>query len=147
MRLIYRLLIGLILFNAVLFIFAQEFFPATSEGQDAIDPTNITTYSDYEQLEEGAFAAAFTNAIFVSSFILGGSVLAGLWTKNLALWIGIGAFMSVLIALWNVAWGTVVRLTGEYEVVSYFITVMSIIIGILAVLTVVEILTGQRGLD
>lgn len=72
-----------------------------------------------------------------------------LFVKRLSGWlvVGIGAFISILCSVWMVTIGTIDEFVGSYPVVKGLILIITIVIGILAVLTVVEILTEQRGVD
>jgi len=144
MRFIYKMLLGLILFNAMLVIFAYFFPMSPATGHDI---SGDTTYSNYGNIGSGLFNNMYTNAVATGGIVFGGSILVGIFTGSLNLWIGIGAIVSVFVALWNMSWGTIQNLTSSYPVVNDLIVVMSIVIGILAVISIAEVLTAQRGAD
>lgn len=147
MRFLYKILIGLIIFNGVLVLFGSEFFPHTTYDEKAVDVVNTTEVSGFRTLDQYLFEDAWSTAGTVGLAIFGVSLVIGYLTRNLALFIGIGAFISILCSVWMVTIGTIDEFVGSYPVVKGLILIITIVIGILAVLTVVEILTEQRGVD
>jgi hypothetical protein len=142
MRFLYKMLIGLILFNAMLTIFAG-FFPMSSEGELAHNVTGDSAYTGYSIMNTGIF----TGAVASGGLVFAGSAIIGAITGSMNLWIGAGLVVSIIVGLWNMSWGVIKSLTDAYPIVKDLVFVMSIVIGIIAVMSIAEIITAQRGAD
>lgn len=145
MRFIYKILIGLIIFNGVLIAFSP-FFPASTESKHAIDVTGDDDITQYGGLDQGLFGDVWGTALSVGGVVFGASLLLGVLAKQVALFVGIGAFIAIITGLWSITNGVVVRLVN-YPIVNTLVTLIIIIIGIVGVLSVVEMLNAQRGAD
>jgi hypothetical protein len=146
MRFLYKMLIGLILFNSMLMTFSY-FFPMSNIESKAHNITGDPTYTSYGNMETGIFKNMYMSALASGGVIFLGSILIGAFTGSFNLWVGIGAVVSIFVGLWNMSWGVIKGLTDSYPVVKDLVFIMSIIIGILAVMSIAEILTAQRGAD
>lgn len=145
MRFIYKILIGLILFNGILIAFS-DFFPESTESEHAIDVADTESISDYGNLNQGLFGSMWTDALAVGGSVFGLAILMGVLAKQVALFAGIGAFMAVLTGLWSATNGVVTKLV-DYPIVNSVVTLIIIVIGIISVFSVIEMLNAQRGAD
>ena len=141
MRFLYKLLFGLIIFNAMLILIA-DFFPASVEEEKATD----SDYSEYETIDQGLFQNMWVRALSTGGAVFGLSLIAGVLARQVALFAGIGAFIALFVGLWSGASAIITRITN-YPVVDGLMNVITICIGILMVISVIEILTAQRGAD
>ena len=129
-------LLGLVAFNAMLVLFA-DFFPNVQENPIAVD----TEFSQYEGLTSWS---GIYNVILAGAGVFGLSLIIGALTKNLTLWIGVGAFMSFIVGLWT-ATSIVMSNITDYPLVHDLYIVVCILIGIVATASVIEMFTGQTG--
>lgn len=139
MRFVYILVIGLFAFNMILLTTA-DFFPKTEYDAFATNTTGNVEYGKYE----GGFANIVLPAVAASFTTFIGAVLIGIATKNVGLYTGIGMFMSILTGLWV----GVSNILGELFKAAYvrdIYLVISICVGILATISIIEMLTGQQG--
>jgi hypothetical protein len=146
MRFIYKLLIGLILFNAMLVIFSG-FFPASNQASFAKNVTTDPAYASYSgNIDTSTFTNMMLRAGVSAGAVFTGALIIGLFTSSLPLWLGIGIIVSIFVGLWNASWTVVLGITN-YPIVNDLVTVMSIIICLLVLLSIAEVLTAQRGAD
>lgn len=145
MRFIYKVLIGLIIFNGVIIAFSS-FFPDASESEHAIDVTGDSSISGYGTIDQGLFGSMVADCIAVGGAVFGLNLLAGILTHQVGLFMGIGAFIAVLSALWSATNGVITSLI-DYPIVNSLVTIIIIVIGVIAVFSVVEMLNAQRGAD
>jgi len=147
MRFLYKVLIGLIIFNGVLILFS-DFFPYSGEGEQAYDvlKEGEEGFESEYKLDEGLFGGVLTDAVGVAGTVLASAVIIGILSHQVTLFVGVGAFIAVVSGLWVTTNGVLTKL-ANYPIVNGLVTIITIVIGILAVLTVVEIFTAQRGVD
>lgn len=145
MRFIYKILIGLIIFNGVLILFAG-FFPDATESGYATNVTDEDAISGYGNINQGLFGSMWTTAVGVGGAIFLASIVLSILTHQYALFMSVGGFIAILSALWSITSGIITKIT-DYQIVSGLVTIIIIVIGIIAVLSVVEMLNAQRGAD
>jgi len=155
MKFVYQLLIFLLIFSVMLSIFAQ-FFPGHPESYDEQNP--ILADKNLRQYEGAGGSIRFfvqmivnPNTLVVFLAVLGA---AGIMSKvaggsiNVALLLGIGIFVATLVSVWTFAINTFSNLnyTNNLEITLMF-DIINICIGILLMFTVVDLLTGQQGVE
>lgn len=88
-----------------------------------------------------AIIGAVMGAGFLAKWISGGSI-------NTMLLIGIGLFIAVITVIWNAANLALANINpyGDSNI-KLIITVITICIGILLVFSIIEMFTGQQGVD
>jgi hypothetical protein len=88
-----------------------------------------------------AIIGAVMGAGFLAKWISGGSI-------NTMLLIGIGLFIAIITIIWNAASLALTNLNpyGDSNI-KLIITVVTICIGILLVFSIIEMFTGQQGVD
>jgi hypothetical protein len=147
MRFLVKLIIGMLLFNAFIVIFAQ-FIPNESLSPNA---KNITgEYGGYKAQNMGSAVLNALNpinnpdssAIFILLMATGGlaGVLSG---RNTPMYLGIALILGLIIYIFNGTVKIFVLETNKYPVVSTLFSVMLIVIGIIAILSIGDILTGR----
>ena len=141
MRFIFQLLLGMIFFNAML-IFFGSYFPSHSIAT-GVDVVNNTNFSNYQSLNiEGllyGFFRTFVFTFFVSIFV--GYVSGG--TLPLAQLLGASLVISVFVGLWNGLTSPLVGIANSFPTIMPLYTVFTIVLGIVAMISVVEIFTGK----
>lgn len=147
MRFIYKLLIGLLIFNSMLLLFAPFFpAPATTPSESAV---NITSDSDFTSYQNIGSANMIGNMILTGGGVFAGAIVLGLLTRQLGLFIGAGSFIALISGLWVGASGVIVpilQMANNWIILAMY-SLINIIIGIIAVIAVVEMFTGQQGGD
>ena len=138
MKFIYYVLLGLVAFNAMLVLFAG-FFPNVQVNP--VDVTVNATFSPYSGLTSWN---GIYSVVAAGAGVFGVSLIIGALTKNLALWTGIGAFMSFIVGLWTATTEVMSNITN-YPLVHDLYIVVCILIGIVATASVIEMFTGQQG--
>lgn len=141
MRFIFQLLLGMILFNAMLMVFSP-YFPSHTivSGVDVVNQSNIIAYQNYDVrpiLEN--FFGVFIGTFFVSIFI--GYVSGG--TLPLGQLLGASLVISVFVGLWNGLTSPLVGIASSFPSVAPFYTIFTIVLGIVVMISVVEIFTGK----
>jgi len=136
-------------------IFGQ-FFPGAPDMYDEQSP--ITADKNLRQYEGVGGSISFfvqmlvnPNTLVVFLAVLGS---AGIMSKisggsiNVALLLGIGIFVATLVSTWTFAMNTFSNLnyTNNLEITLMF-DIINICIGILVMFTVVDLLTGQQGVE
>lgn len=141
MRFIFKLLLGIIIFNAFLFIFTAEFggsggqdITDTGDGSDATKPGNL----GYD-ITSSSFAVAVITA-GGGIFVFG--ALASIFTRNHA-WTGAGAICGVIFSLYIIGMSSVSSLFQSYEFALHIWTIFSFCFGVITMIAVVEIFTGR----
>jgi len=119
--------------------------PAISEDQ-AINVSTDPTYGSYTITGDIAVLRDSEIVLLGVGITLGLSFLAS-WAIKSPIPIGVGLFISI-IALFTAPAAIIYQLDPTHNwIVSGIITVISIIIGILAALSIVEMFTQQQGVD
>lgn len=144
MKLQYILILGLVLFNALL-ITTSVFFPATTYQEGALDVANETNYSAYRSLNNpGAiFSSMFLNwdfgGILAAFGIIGG--IGTILSRNVvpfAVCMGIGTFTGLFMNLVNVVYGI-----STNPVVTSIIVIVGVCIGLVITFDALEAMKGR----
>ena len=145
MRFIYKMLLGLILFNACLFLFSNFFTDTTPYGMNVADELSekysMTGGEDF-------FSTAVGQTVLVGIGVFAGAFALGIVSRQVGLFLGIGLFASIISGLWAYTQGTITKLipgTSEYIIIHGLIDVITIAIGIIVVFTIAEFFVAQRG--
>ena len=141
MRFIYKLLLGLILFNAMILIFASYFPSSPYTGK------NITTDPTYSSFRNIGSTEMIKDMIITSGGIFAVMIAIGVLTQNRVIWVGAGSLVALIAGLWRGMSGTLMPMVSQNSIVNQFYNILIISIGILAVISIIEILTGQQGAD
>ena len=145
MRAVYKIVMGLMLFNAFLVVFAPFFSSESLEG-DAISSSDMEAYDPYK----GGWGTLLVN-MFTSgetwSGVIGGAVTAvitlgvALLTKNYV-FIGVGLFLGLVIGLYiqvsSVLYKIIVPFSDQYGIIQGILAVTGIAIGLLILFNVVD---------
>jgi hypothetical protein len=141
LRFIFQLLIGMILFNAMLFIFGP-YFPSHHLAT-GVDVANSSAFTSYQSLDIKTilynFFYAFVGSFFVSIFI--GYVSGG--TLPLGQLLGASLVISVFVGLWNGLTSPLVGIANSFPTIMPFYTIFTIVLGVVVMISVVEIFTGK----
>lgn len=146
MRIIYKILIGMLIFNGVYLALAPAFDTATFSADDPEDMDYATKYKNVgginlaDMLITGI--GVFTGAIIV------GALSRGSVSMSLGTIIGTSTIVSIIAGLWR-------GMSGVFEpmlamggnIASDFYTIFLIVLGILVALTISEMFSGQSGVD
>lgn len=144
MRFIFQLLIGMILFNAMLIVFAP-YFPTQASGStyNPVDVDSSSNFDLYRNLNITSllttFFTAFVGTFFIS--ILVGFVSGG--TLPLAQLLGASLVISIFVGLWSGLSSPLVGIASEYPSIAPFYTIFTIVLGVVVMISVVEIFTGK----
>jgi len=151
MRFIFQLLIGMVFFNAMLIALAP-FFPTQEGGRtyspidwSGVDPSsklgeNISSFQSLDIMgwlsqHLTIFVTTFFLAVFVG-VITGGSVPIGQL-------LGASLVISLFITLWAGLTTPLVGIAGSYPTIMSFYNIFSIVLGVVVMISVVEIFTGK----
>ena len=150
------MLLGLIIFNSVLIIFSGYFVYMPTDPSGPYGAIDVSGDPDIAKYGEVGSIGSFLGALFSSGetlwiigIIIVGSGFIGYFTggaKNLPLALGIGLFLSMVVALFNTTKNVFFQIPPA-GVVSSLTAVIFIGIGLLTVWTVGEMLLGSRGVD
>jgi len=151
MRFVTQVLLGLIVFNAMLVMTSPFFSTAyvSEEPYDAINVTgNETTYAQYED-----FNLDFWGILFGSggqaSLVMGGSLIIGIavaWGTKSMIPIGIAAFIGIITSLYLTA-RTVLYGLPYNSYVQGTISLVLILISITLLFIMSEAMMSQTGAD
>jgi hypothetical protein len=150
MRFIYVVLIGLVVFNAMLMLFASSFNQRS--GLDDVGVDTASTLDDYGDIANAmSFIGGLINwPLFIGMFT--GFLAAGFLnrfaggTYSTTLILGVGLFASIISSLWFKTFETINQITGQYgDMLNGIVAIITIAIGLLVVFTVTEFFTGQQG--
>lgn len=150
MRFVVRILLGLIVFNAIL-IMTTPFFPIAYEGETPYEAVNVTSDEEYSQY--GDFNIDFWGILFGGGGLgfaaMGVSLIGGtawtLYSKDLKP-LGIATFAGLITTLFITASSVLYNLSQNVYVLG-LISLIGIIIGILIAFTMAESMMGQMGAD
>jgi len=155
MRVIYKILLGMLIFN-ILYVSLAGFFPTgdvddiTTVGDDGL-PTdyNITEGFDLFNL---LITALSTFLLSAGALALGGWLSGGSISISAGSLIGISTIATLVVTIWSSfsgVFGSALLLgdTGGYTIVSGLFTIFNIVFGIIVALTLAEMFSGQSGVD
>lgn len=146
MRFVYQILLGLILFNAMLFL-TGPFFPS----QTTYGAVNITGEAGYTQYGDFSSPSFFFNLLWGENgmgglaglTLLGIAALAAVFLKSPILF-GVGAFLGFITSIYVNTFDMLYYLSDNW-IVQGIIALIGICIGILVLYTVIETVSQQQG--
>lgn len=148
MRFIFKILLGLVIFNAMLVFFAP-YFPSQTTGanESAVDIGG--TLGGYKQLDQDFLISLFVDSVFIfgSVLVIGG--LASFFVKNFptGLFMGAGVIIAIVSSLWKNLTSPMISLAGSYPAVEPLYNLLVICIGVIATFSIAEIFTGKGDVD
>jgi len=144
MRMIVVLLLGMVIFNAMLLL-TKDFFPV---GEDvdfgAQDVSEQGKFREYQSIDSGFI----TDLLLTSGSIFGLTIIgAGVGARLIAnfptgQFIGASAVISIVTGLWAGISNPFESIASSFGLQSWY-NIFMIVIGIIAVLSVVEIFTPK----
>jgi len=141
MRLLYKFLLGAIIFNSMLVLFSV-FFIGSPASEGAINVSSDATYAGYK-LSGDAATFAGSSIIIAGVTISVGAALA--WLMKSPVPIGVAIFSSVMV-LFTAPAAIIYQIGGTQNyIVVGIIEIIAICIGILAFIAVAEMFTQQGG--
>jgi len=161
MRFIYMILIGLIVFNASLMLYAGSFDYASTSGleNNAVNTTvKYSRYGDVTNLWDAVILGTddtpgLFNIVTITT-VLGTMGIGGLIGKftggqySITLVAGVGMFIGIIMSFWNQTFFVISNLTGAYGwLLNGLVTIISMAIGIIIIFNVIELFTGQQGVS
>ena len=146
MRIIYKLLIGMLIFNGVYLALSPVFNTAEFTADDPSGIENVERYKSMGGLDIGTMlvtgVGTFIGAIVIGAFSFG-SVSISLGTI-----IATSTIVGLLAGLWRGASGIFEpMLAMGGNTASDFYTIFVIVLGIIITLTIAEMFGGQSGVD
>ena len=146
MRIIYKILIGMLIFNGVYLALAPAFDTAEFSAVDPESMDDAEQYKNIGGIDLGSMlitgVGVFTVAIFIGVVSRGGVSI------SLGTIIGASTIVSIIAGLWRGMSGVfepMLALGGS--IASSFYTLFIIVFGVLVALTIAEMFGGQSGVD
>jgi len=146
MKFIYKITLGLLLFNSILLLFSG-FFPTDTSQYNAINITEDADYNEYKIT--GDIFSLDTSGVYlgvgsVISFTLIGVIAA--WAFKSPVPVGAGLFSGFLTSLYVSSSSvlTGLNLTSN-PIISGVISLVGIGIGVLAFISIIEMFSGTGG--
>jgi len=141
---IHLILLGMVIFNAML-ITTASFFPATIYESGAEDIVNSSNYSSYRELNSptdliGAFFS--TESLAAIGGIFGVAIVGTVLSRNLipmGIGGGLALFTGIYISVSKVFLGL-----SDNPIILAFITIIGIGIGLILVMDAMEALKGRQ---
>jgi hypothetical protein len=144
--------LGFIIFDFMLVMFAPFFSTPVSTAGAVENNPEITKYKNVSSFGD-LILALLGNGVVVAivAAVLGTGLLAK-WLSggsiNTMLLIGIGLFIAMVTILWSAASLAIANINPYNDSnIATFITVITICIGLLLMFSIVELFTGQQGVD
>jgi len=137
LRFIFKLLIGMIVLIAFLFLFTSEF--GGRGGQD-ISETGVNKPGSLGYDISGPGFAVSIITAGGGIFIAGG--IASFFTKNHA-WTGAGVLCGIIFSLYMIAVSPIASMFQSYSFGIHIWTIFTFLFGVIAVIAVVEVFTGR----
>jgi len=158
MRFVYKWLLGLIIFNSVLVMFAGFFTIGDISPIGADDALNMTSDAVFQDPDTGewfTYAETFElsdlfsadeGTVTILGIGLGLTVLFG-WALKSPIPIGAGLFGTFIAILAYNTSAVFNSIAPDNWIVNGLIALIGIVIGILGALAIVEMFAGQTGAD
>jgi len=141
MRVVYKIVLGLLLFNAFLALYSPIFNTSLSDNTIDYESSEMQKYKlDNESLDlVGIFLGENSAGVWSSVIITGAALLAALALKNYVL-IGVGLFVAVVIGLYVEMSSTIANIgnVADNIYVTGLIAIVGIAIGLLVVFSVID---------
>ena len=152
MRFVYKILLGMILLNAVMILLSAEYdghslFPTSGYGENAEDYDSAAGGIDFEKaLDEDTITSIF----LIDGGIIATVGIAGWLSKgslNATALIGIATFLSIFASIWTITANVLAGPVMDYPIVSGLFAILQFCLWVLISFTVIEMLTGQGGMN
>jgi hypothetical protein len=165
LKFVVKILLGLVIFNAMLIILGPIFpSSATTLGSDAVDPEDITSptgaegddipepgkkYSEISDMGD-ILKNMFLNptTVLIIGVIVGASLLTNFLTRgtvNVPLALGIGLFVGIIVSLWINTSNIIYNIDPtDSPYITGLIAVTTVGIGIIIVFMVSDKLSGTQ---
>jgi hypothetical protein len=153
MRFIYKILIGLLIFNSMLIFLGGFFTTSTGDPSASTNAVNITgdatidgkSYTDKFKLENLFTFDEITGSIFGISLVVG--ALAS-WAIKSPVPIAAGIFSAFISLIYANSANIINSITPQDNwILTGLITLIGILIAIIAGFTIIEMFAGQTGAD
>jgi len=152
MRFMYKAVLGMLLFNFFLITFAGLFNPETD--YNPTDPTTDEDIMDYGNvanagtiiktfLEEPStwiIMGVLTLSSIAAKYFMGGQI-------NTIQVVGIGAFIGLITAIFNASIQVFTNIANSNTYIKATYEISMVIFGILILITVIEMMLGQQGVN
>jgi predicted membrane protein len=140
----YKVLIGFIIFSAMLFMFSP-IFNQPNLGSDINSETGITKYKN---IDEGFFVNMLLGTAVGVVFTLAGAFAAGYLIPNFpsGVFIAAGILMSIFGSLWTSFSKPFNNLVSDPYIAQLY-NIFIIVFGIIILFSVIEIFTGKGDID
>lgn len=153
MNIVPKIMIGLVIFNAMIYATSGIFSYSThSDATDITEEQGIGQYGNIDSLGDmllsqllNPITLAIIGILITAS--LGIGFVTGGGAKFVPVAIGIGIFISLIIALWNATSKIIFSITPDSLFVNAILDVSIIIIGIIIIFYMVSFFTGQQVVD
>lgn len=156
MRIIYKILLGMFIFN-ILYLSFTPYFP-TGDVEDVKAGDMTGDISDYGVIDSVISWGTISTAIgtFVGSVALlsvTGWLSGGSISLSAGVIIGISVITSIISTIWysfSTIFSDILKVGdqyGNFTIASTFYTLFSIVFGIIIALTIAEMFSGQSGVD
>ena len=143
MRNIFKLMLGLLLFNTVFTLYAPIFNTGTGTEGISADNTQASQYN-LADMNIGTFLNMIflnANALAVTGIVSGIALTAAIISKNYV-YLGVGIFIGIITSMYTTFSGIISQLgteaTGGNIYVVGIITIIGIAIGVLAMFNIVD---------
>jgi len=150
MRVVYKIILGLVLFNAFLTLYNPLFNTSLSDNTIDYESAEMEQYNlnSTSNIIDIIFTPGNIGAMIASASILIITVIAGAVLRNPTVIIGVGIFVSIVVGLY-VKMSAVISKIGtdygaftingiEYNIILGLMTITGIAIGLLVVFSVVD---------
>ena len=146
MRFIFKLALGMIIFNAML-IMLGSYFP-THSTYSTKDVTSDATVSTWGNLDEGTITGFIISGaeIFIAIILAGGILKLAGFTLPIGMFIGAGIVITLFLTLWLGYTSPIVGISKDMGIYNWY-NLFMILFGIIIMMSVAEIFTGKGDID
>jgi len=122
----------------------SEFFPLSTQGETAKNMSEIKSNETFYRniSSERMILNAITAGGGLFTLVVIGAVV---FKQNVQVFIGVGMFIGILTGLWVAAASLIGSVIIDYPIVNALWLLMTVVIGILATISVAEMFTGGGG--
>ena len=146
MRIIYKILIGMLIFNGVYIALSPAFNTATFSADDPASIDDATRYKNMGGIDIGTMLITGVGT-FIGAIVIG-AISFGSVSISLGTIIAASTIVGVIAGLWRGASGVFEpMLAMGGSIASDFYTIFVIVLGIIMTLTIAEMFSGQSGVD
>lgn len=141
MRFIFKVLLGFVIFNAMLIILAS-YFPELTSSVNAKDVTNdLSAYSNIGQLIGNILTVS--GGTFLAAIAIGAGLSRTVNNFPTGSYIGASFIISIILGLWSAVTTPLISLTKSYTILDQWYNLFTICFGIVAIISISEIFTGK----